>query len=55
MFKKNHRLNPLKLNRNPVQRETSFNIMSTPALVVDGTIEISGRIPSVDELKKMIS
>lgn len=30
-------------------------IMLTPALVVDGVVKCSGRVPSVDELKTMIA
>lgn len=32
-----------------------FNVMMTPALVVDGTIKCSGRVPSLDELKAMLT
>ena len=32
-----------------------FNIMTTPALVVDGEVKVTGRIPKPDELQKMIS
>jgi len=32
-----------------------FGVMATPALVVDGEVKASGRIPSVDELKGMLS
>jgi small redox-active disulfide protein 2 len=32
-----------------------FGVMSTPALSVDGTIKVVGRIPKLDELKTMIS
>jgi small redox-active disulfide protein 2 len=32
-----------------------FNVMMTPALVVDGTVKAVGRIPKMDELKAMIS
>jgi len=27
----------------------------TPALVVDGEVKVVGKVPSVDEIKKMIS
>lgn len=33
---------------------TAFGVMSTPALVVDGEVKISGGLPSLDELKSMI-
>lgn len=32
-----------------------FNVMMTPALVVDGQVKVSGRVPSMDDLKQMIS
>lgn len=31
-----------------------FGVMMTPALVVDGTVKSSGRIPTRNELKEMI-
>ncbi len=32
-----------------------FGVMSTPALVVDGVLKVSGRVPPVGELKKLIA
>ncbi len=32
----------------------SYGVMSTPALAIDGKIVIYGRVPSIDELKKVI-
>jgi hypothetical protein len=29
--------------------------MITPALVVDGKVKVSGKVPSVDELKKLLA
>ncbi len=34
---------------------TSFGIMMTPGLAVDGTVKVSGRLPSLEEIKKFIS
>ncbi len=31
-----------------------FGVMMTPALVVDGEVKIVGKVPSVEELKKLI-
>ena len=31
-----------------------YGIMSTPALVVDEKVEIKGRVPSIDEIKKIL-
>jgi small redox-active disulfide protein 2 len=33
----------------------SFGVMMTPALVVDGQVKVIGKVPSVEEIKKMIS
>jgi small redox-active disulfide protein 2 len=32
----------------------SFGVFITPALVVDGEVKVVGKVPSVDEIKKMI-
>ena len=31
-----------------------YGIMSTPALVVDEKVQITGRVPSVDEIRKVL-
>ena len=31
-----------------------YGVMMTPALVVDGEVKVTGRIPGVDEIKKLI-
>jgi small redox-active disulfide protein 2 len=33
----------------------SYGVISTPALVVDGEVKMSGRVPSVDEVVEIIS
>jgi small redox-active disulfide protein 2 len=33
----------------------SFGVMMTPALVVDGQVKVSGKVPSVDEIKVMLA
>ena len=33
----------------------SFKVMSTPALVVGGQVKLTGRVPTVDEAKQLIS
>lgn len=33
---------------------TGYGIMTTPALAVDGKVKFSGKVPSFDELKKII-
>jgi len=32
----------------------AFGVMTTPALVVDDKVKVSGKVPSVDELKKLL-
>jgi small redox-active disulfide protein 2 len=32
-----------------------FNIMTTPALVIDGKVVLKGRVPSMDELKQILT
>ena len=32
-----------------------FGVMMTPGLVVDGQVKVVGKVPSVDEIKKMLS
>jgi small redox-active disulfide protein 2 len=34
---------------------TGYAVMMTPALVVDGEVKTSGRVPGPDEIKKLIS
>lgn len=36
-------------------RFADFGVMITPALVVDGKVKVTGKVPSVEELKKLIS
>jgi small redox-active disulfide protein 2 len=37
-----------------LQHIMSFGIMTTPALVVDGQVKVSGKVPSLDELKSIL-
>jgi small redox-active disulfide protein 2 len=32
----------------------SFGVMVTPALAIDGQVKAGGKVPSVEEIKKMI-
>jgi small redox-active disulfide protein 2 len=32
-----------------------YNIMTTPALVIDGKVVIKGRIPSAEEIKQLLT
>jgi len=38
-----------------LNRIISFGVMMTPALAVDGAVKVVGKVPSVDEVKKMLS
>jgi small redox-active disulfide protein 2 len=31
-----------------------FGVMVTPALVVDGQVEIAGKVPTIEQLKEML-
>ncbi len=33
----------------------SFGVMTTPALVVDGSVRVSGRVPGADEMKRFLA
>lgn len=32
-----------------------YGVMMTPALAIDGQVKVTGKVPSPDEIKKMIS
>jgi small redox-active disulfide protein 2 len=32
----------------------SYGVMTTPALVIDGEVKAAGKIPSLEEIKKML-
>jgi small redox-active disulfide protein 2 len=38
-----------------VKRFADFGVMFTPALVIDGAVKVSGKVPSLDETKKLLS
>ena len=38
-----------------MNRYIDFGVAMTPALVVDGEVKVVGKVPSVDEIKKMIA
>lgn len=33
---------------------TAYGVMMTPALVIDEEVKVTGKIPSLDELKKLL-
>jgi small redox-active disulfide protein 2 len=34
---------------------TKFGVMMTPALAIDGQVKVVGKVPSPDEIKKMLT
>lgn len=38
-----------------LNRFADFGVMFTPALVVDGAVKLSGKVPSLDEAKKLLA
>lgn len=38
-----------------IRQITAFGIMMTPALVVDGQVKISGKVPSKEDIMKMLA
>ena len=37
-----------------IMKIMSYGVMQTPALVIDGKIALSGRVPSISEIKEII-
>jgi small redox-active disulfide protein 2 len=37
-----------------MMRFADFGVMITPALVVDGTVRLSGKVPSLDQAKSLL-
>jgi small redox-active disulfide protein 2 len=49
--------NNLQANVEKVEEITQivqYGVMITPALVVDGTVKVTGKVPSKDEIKKLL-
>jgi small redox-active disulfide protein 2 len=38
-----------------IQAIMGFGVMTTPALAVDGVVKVSGKVPSAEEMKKILS
>lgn len=37
-----------------IKKIMAYGVMSTPGLVIDGKVKVAGKLPSADEIKKMI-
>lgn len=37
-----------------IMKITSFGVMMTPALAVDGEVKMVGKVPSVEEIKELL-
>ncbi|MBU8932451.1 MAG: TM0996/MTH895 family glutaredoxin-like protein [candidate division Zixibacteria bacterium] len=37
-----------------IKKIMAYGVMMTPALVVDGVVKVTGKVPSVEELKDML-
>jgi len=38
-----------------IQKIMEYDIMSTPAVVIDGTVKFAGRVPSKEEIRAMLA
>ena len=38
-----------------LQQIMAFGVMITPALVVDGIVKVAGKVPGVEEIKKLLA
>jgi small redox-active disulfide protein 2 len=38
-----------------IQEITAFGVMMTPAMAIDGQVKVSGKVPSVNELKRLLT
>jgi len=37
-----------------IQTITNYGVLVTPALVVDGVVKVSGKVPKVEEIRTLI-
>jgi small redox-active disulfide protein 2 len=38
-----------------LQQIMAFGVMVTPALVVDGVVKVAGKVPGVEDIKKLLA
>ena len=47
---------PYEMNKvTDLKQIMALGVMMTPALAVNGTIKVAGRVPSVEEIKKLLA
>ncbi len=51
---KENNLNVTLTKVDDIMEMMSYNILSTPAIVVDGEVKIKGRVPSENEVKELL-
>ncbi len=46
---------PYEMNKvTDLKQIMALGVMATPALVIDGSLKVAGRVPSVEEIKRML-
>ncbi|MEN6458253.1 MAG: thioredoxin family protein [Thermoguttaceae bacterium] len=38
-----------------IEKIMAFEILMTPGLVIDGEVKVAGRVPNIEEVKKLIA
>ena len=51
---KENNLNATLTKVDDIMEMMSYNILSTPAVVVDGEVKVKGRVPSESEIKELL-
>ncbi len=47
---------PYEINKvSDLKQIMALQVMVTPALVVDGSLKVAGRVPSLDDIKKLLA
>jgi small redox-active disulfide protein 2 len=47
---------PYEINKvTDLKQIMALRVMATPALVVDGSVKVAGRVPPMEEIKKMLA
>ncbi|ODU25244.1 MAG: redox-active disulfide protein 2 [Verrucomicrobia bacterium SCN 57-15] len=47
---------PYEMNKvTDLKQIMALGVMVTPALAINGTIKVAGRVPSLDEIKKLLA